>query len=117
MLSYPQSGAKVSLRPPIPPINPKIPLIIAIKATKTKSIAPTLRASFNPSVVPLASASRAFDPTDWSEISIFSSTDAVWGKMSFAMIIAPGAAITEAAMRWRAKDKRISGSDPPKKPT
>ena len=44
------------------PTQPKIPLNIAINATKTKSIAPTLTANFKPSVVPLAIASKKLEP-------------------------------------------------------
>ena len=98
------------------PIQPKIPLNIAIKATKTSSIAPTFTASFSPSVVPFAIASRMFEPIlsedTVTSVLIFS----VCGYNIFEITIAPGAAITEAASKCFANTSRRAGSSPPKKP-
>ena len=46
----------------ISPTHPKIPFNIAIIATKTNNIAPTLTAKRRPCVVPFAIASKIFEP-------------------------------------------------------
>ena len=43
-------------------LYPKVKLIIAINAIKTNNIAATFAANFKPSVVPVAIASKTFEP-------------------------------------------------------
>ena len=87
---------------------------IAIKATKTKSIAPTLAANFNPSVVPLAIASNTLEPTFSIDTCESLENFSVCGYSILEITIAPGAAITEAANKCLANINRITGSLPPK---
>ena len=52
---------------------------MAMNAKNTSSMAPTLAASFRPSVVPLAMASRKLLPTRSMLMSMRWSTGSVWG--------------------------------------
>ena len=107
-------AAITSLRVVKSPIQLKMQFIIAIRATNTSNIAPTLAANFSPSVVPLAIASSMLEPTfsidTWESLENCS----VCGHNILEITIAPGAAITEAANRCRAKSNRICGSSPPR---
>ncbi len=68
-----------------------------MKAMKTNNIAATFAANFKPSVVPVAMASKMLEPIFSLVTSTSVFTDSVCGHNIFEMIIAPGAAITDAA--------------------
>ena len=79
---------------------------MAMNAKNTSSMAPTLAASFRPSVVPLAMASRKLLPTRSMLMSMRWSTGSVWGYSTLATTTAPGAAMTLAVSRCLAKNRR-----------
>ncbi len=86
-----------------------------MKAIKTNNIAATFAANFNPSVVPVAIASKILEPIFSLVTSISVLTDSVCGHNIFEMIMAPGAAITDAANKCFANSSLNTGSFPPKK--
>ena len=89
---------------------------MAIKATKTNNIAATFAANFKPSVVPLAMASKIFEPIFSWETFTSVLISSVCGYSILEITIAPGAAITEAANKCLANCSLKTGSFPPKNP-
>ena len=90
--------------PNSPPAHPSTPLSMASRARKAISIAPTLSASFIPSIAPAPAASSGL--TQGRSISARAvplvSGSPSSGNSSLLITSAIGAAITEAAMRWSA---------------
>ena len=94
----------------------KIPFNKAIRATKTSIIAATFTAIFIPSRVPLVIEVKRFSPITLELTSTLLFISSVWGNIIFEITIAPGAAITEATIRFFATSILWIGSSPPKNP-
>ena len=94
----------------------KIPFNKAISATKTRIIAATLTAIFIPSLVPFVIEVNRFSPITLELTSTLLFISSVWGNIIFEITIAPGAAITDATIKFLATSILWIGSSPPKNP-
>ena len=63
-------------------------------------MAPTFTAIFIPSLVPLVIAESKLVPVTSELISVFLATSSVCGNISLEITIAPGAAITDAIIKF-----------------
>ena len=90
----------------------------AKSAINTSNIAPTLKANFNPWTVPFEMASSILLSFWASSILMLFSIELFWlGIIIFAIATAPGAAITDAAIKLVVTFNFSAGSSPPKRPT
>ena len=85
-----------------------------MRAVKTRSMAPTLTASFKPSAVPRLKASNQWSPLDSRLMCMSLLNSSVSGTKILAATMAAGALMTEAAKRCLAKNKREASLSPPR---